>query len=346
MSDTEKPTETAAEPVSETIESKPVSEKELEKEPVTEDTTEPDTVKETTPATETTSAPSTEAAPPPRPPRPLSPKALAKKTLKDAFPDVDDKYITMVLIASRGEMDPAFSALLYLNDPTVEQELVIPAVVPKPKLPSRNKQLESDEALARRLAREYERQSGRGGSRRSSANPHSGTGAAGRRRYQEGPDGEDDDVLDRFIEKDLPQIKEQFNKNVEEARAKLGGWIGGFKQRINSQTDGSNELFSAFGTGSGNSNKSNDNISYNRDRREDEAVQGVHGITLKDNDLPEKTLPNPPEDIYGTPTTPKAKEPVETKTKWEPLKTVQPDPVSNDTFLVTDSEEDEDEVKK
>jgi len=49
---------------------------------------------------------------PAMPPRPLSPKDEAKTTLKEAFPNVDENVIEAVLVASGGQIEPAFNALL------------------------------------------------------------------------------------------------------------------------------------------------------------------------------------------------------------------------------------------
>ncbi len=46
----------------------------------------------------------------PKPPFPALVKSI--KTLKEAFPDIDEKYIITVLIASNGVLDPASNALL------------------------------------------------------------------------------------------------------------------------------------------------------------------------------------------------------------------------------------------
>jgi CUE domain len=57
-------------------------------------------------------APPADAEPPPKPPRALSPREQAKATLKEAFPAIDDNVIEAVLIASGGNIEPAFNALL------------------------------------------------------------------------------------------------------------------------------------------------------------------------------------------------------------------------------------------
>jgi len=53
-----------------------------------------------------------EDAPPPKPPRPLSPQQQAENTLKEAFPSIDAAVVKAVLIASGGKVEPAFNALL------------------------------------------------------------------------------------------------------------------------------------------------------------------------------------------------------------------------------------------
>lgn len=59
-----------------------------------------------------TTEPIVQAPAPPMPPRPVSPMQQAKVTLKEAFPAVDDNVIEAVLIASGGNIEPAFNALL------------------------------------------------------------------------------------------------------------------------------------------------------------------------------------------------------------------------------------------
>ncbi|THX81551.1 hypothetical protein D6C76_00556 [Aureobasidium pullulans] len=49
---------------------------------------------------------------PSKPARPLSPQSQNEKTLKEAFPTIDAKVIRAVLIASGGNVEPAFNALL------------------------------------------------------------------------------------------------------------------------------------------------------------------------------------------------------------------------------------------
>lgn len=53
-----------------------------------------------------------EDAPPPKPPRPLSPQQQAENTLREAFPSIDVLVVKAVLSASGGQVEPAFNALL------------------------------------------------------------------------------------------------------------------------------------------------------------------------------------------------------------------------------------------
>jgi CUE domain. len=53
-----------------------------------------------------------ELAPPPKPPRPLSPQQQAENTLKEAFPTIDAAVVKAVLVASGGNLERAFHALL------------------------------------------------------------------------------------------------------------------------------------------------------------------------------------------------------------------------------------------
>lgn len=58
-----------------------------------------------------------EDVPPPKPPRPLPPIQQAENTLKEAFPTIDVAVIKAVLRASRGNVEPAFDALLGTKEP-------------------------------------------------------------------------------------------------------------------------------------------------------------------------------------------------------------------------------------
>lgn len=84
--------------------------------------------------------------------------------LKDAFPNIEEKYIITVMIASEGQLDPAFNALLYLSDPESGKETDINQLI-DPSVASRHhprhqdvggpQQLKQDELLARQLDEQF-----------------------------------------------------------------------------------------------------------------------------------------------------------------------------------------------
>jgi CUE domain len=99
-----------------------------------------------------------EEAPPPKPPRPMSPQAQAEATLIEAFPSVDAQVVKAVLVASGGKVEPAFNALLSMSDPSYVAEPEEPAPPPRPPRPTATarSQLEQDEMYARQLAAHFE----------------------------------------------------------------------------------------------------------------------------------------------------------------------------------------------
>lgn len=58
----------------------------------------------------------TEEQGPPKPPRPLSAQQEAENTLKEAFPSIDAAVVKAVLMASGGRVEPAFNALLGMQE--------------------------------------------------------------------------------------------------------------------------------------------------------------------------------------------------------------------------------------
>lgn len=156
---------------------------------------------------------------PPPPARPLSPTTRALAELNEAFPTIEEKYRTAVLIASLGQLEPAFNALLYLSDPTSKPE--IPSASGQPStgaaVPST---LTEDEKLARRLQQEFEREE------RQRRQRH-------RRREQPRPVPADDyESGDEF-----GQIKETFTQGLEEARTTLNGWVSGLAKKFLPEED-------------------------------------------------------------------------------------------------------------
>ncbi|KAG7845303.1 hypothetical protein KL941_003148 [Ogataea angusta] len=281
---------------------------------------------ELAPAAEKAEGASSDAAPPPMPKRPVSAAERAIQDLKEAFPTVEEKYVKMALIASQGQLDPAFNALLFLSDPS--SDIAVPVVETKPKLPSKDsfekrQQLESDEALARRLAREYEKRGSR--SKAPLPKPKKKPVWAA---IEDGSDDEEDFV-------------ESLAKNVEEAKNTVGGWMSNLAKKIQTEVNtvqqgqGENQLFNAFGRKSSmQSSRSRDDSqtpppppvrpprpqktsSVAESHKSKELEEQVGGIKLEDATT-------------------------DTKQSHEPIPAVQPEPVVDDTFAVDDSDEDDD----
>ncbi|KAG7743354.1 hypothetical protein KL932_002095 [Ogataea haglerorum] len=282
---------------------------------------------ERAPAAEKAEGASSEAAPPPMPKRPVSAAERAIQDLKEAFPTVEEKYVKMALIASQGQLDPAFNALLFLSDPS--SDIAVPVVEAKPKLPSKDtfekrRQLESDEALARRLAREYEKRGSR-----SKAPPPKPKKKPVWAAIEDESDSEEDFV-------------ESLAKNVEGAKNAVGGWMSNLAKKLQTteggtaqQGQGENQLFNAFGRKSSmQSNRSREDsqtpppppvrpprpqkTSFGAEsRKSKELEEQVEGIKLEDATT-------------------------DMKQKHEPISVIQPEPVVDDTFAVDDSDEEED----
>lgn len=249
---------------------------------------------------------------PAQPPRPLSPGSQIKKDLKDAFPQIEDKYIEAVLMASEGRADPAFTALLYLLDPSFKPEPVVAARnEPAPKQPT----LTDDEVLARQLQKEFEREDRR---RRSQSH-----------RQKHLPPAPADDSPDEF-----EQIKETFSQGFEEARTTLNSWVSGISkkfsqddaehgQRQQAQRPGqSPKLFGALGGSSFNTNT-------RKSKSFDEDPEILALDFSKKVDLDEETGPQ----------LPKRESHPKKEDKWQPLNSDVP--VTSDAFLVTDLEDED-----
>ncbi|CAH6722216.1 hypothetical protein CLIB1444_08S04478 [[Candida] jaroonii] len=178
---------------------------------------------------------------PPAPPRPVDPVTQLKKELKDAFPSIDDRLITGILIASQGDLDLSFNALLFISDESMEE----PPIPVKPPVPSKaglsntKPELTDDEKLARQLQKEFEMEERR---RR-------------RRAKRQEQQLQDDDSPDEF-----EQIKQNFNQGLEEARSTLNGWISGVAKRFDNpsgQSTNSNQNPKLFGALGGSQFKKN-----------------------------------------------------------------------------------------
>ncbi|QLQ82031.1 hypothetical protein HG537_0G02850 [Torulaspora globosa] len=168
--------------------------------------------------------------------------------LKEAFPNVESKFIKAVIIASQGALDPAFNALLYLSDPESGKDIELPKepiAVGAPQLPARRQQtqLEQDEILARQLDEQYNRAQQRTHrARRSDAEREAHRQRLGdRQRRKNQPlspeeqrelEGDDEDTWTQFMERDLPELRERANRSIQDTANKFNGWISGIRKNL------------------------------------------------------------------------------------------------------------------
>lgn len=248
---------------------------------------------------------------PPAPPRPVSPVSSMKKDLKDAFPSTDDRLITGILVASQGNMDSAFNALLYINDDSIEEpEIAVPAPAPAATINAKvstQQELTDDELLARKLQKEFELEE--------------------RRRMRRRKEKERNQQFSEDSGDEFEQLKDTFNQGLEDARTTLNGWVSGFAKKFDGLAEGEDDsqpppkpprkdnakLFGALGGSSFNQKRSN---------KFDEDPEIIDNdfhqkINLNNNDPPKEK-------------------------NWQPMSS---EPVNSDAFMV-DSDDDLDNDNK
>lgn len=248
---------------------------------------------------------------PPRPQRPLSPTAQIKKDLKDAFPQINEKYIYACLIASGGQPDPAFSALLYLLDPSYESE--IGQAPPQPSQQSKAG-LTDDELLARQLQKEFDKEERK---RRIRASE----------RRKQAVRQEEDHSPDEF-----EQLKESFSQGFEEAKLTLNSWVLGISRNFSGESkssDGGSQNPKLFGALGGSS--FNKNTQRNTGFDDDPEILSLNFHRSLEMSNPEPLASNKPQ-------------PVTKDKKWQPFNSDVP--MQSDAFLVADSEDESKDVKK
>ncbi|UKZ81960.1 hypothetical protein TrVFT333_009739 [Trichoderma virens FT-333] len=305
--------------------------------------------------------------PPPKPPRPMTEAQKNQIILKEAFPTVDDNVIKAVLSASGGRVEPAFNALLEMTDPDAaknEPQDVPPQQPPRPQ----RSQIEADERYARQLAEQYDnvgayeaRTSNRGGNGRTRSQP-----------------GYEEERERNFLEDDLPVIRENLRQGFLETQTKVNGWISTLKKKIEENFDESEDAEHRDGPQyrhGGPSSRSTDydadpqvlsddfaGMKFSPDGSNPCLWQPTDGQYRRLQTTP-STSPRPegrrvgfkdePEEIKMYDASPKlspkgesAAAPAAKASKWQPLSSVEPDPISdNDPFSLGDSE-DERETKE
>lgn len=176
------------------------------------------------------------------------------KELKEAFPNIEEKYIKAVIVASQGVMDSAFNALLFLADPS-SSDIEIPSAPVRisnrsgtiPSLPRKGQltQLEQDELLARQLNEKYNKSAAdRNYGRADRKGQKQRINDRERRRQNpiteaEHEDfyGDEEDSWSQFVEKDLPEIRDMANRQIQETANKLNNWFGGIKKSLTNEKE-------------------------------------------------------------------------------------------------------------
>ena len=144
--------------------------------------------------------------------------------MKQAFPNIEEKYIIATLIASQGNPDPAFNALLYISDPTfkpeipvskppalafINNQLVLVAVV------ETKKELTDDELLARKLQKEFELEDERNRrNRRRSSHERQRVEQQRQRQHRRGDD--DDELM--ILLMNLNKLRKHLLKDLKKPR--------------------------------------------------------------------------------------------------------------------------------
>lgn len=170
--------------------------------------------------------------PPAKPPRPLSPREQAERTLGEAFPSIDSAVVKAVLSASGGNVEPAFDALLGMTDPNSQKDVPPTAKVPRPAqrtgIPTSTAQtqLEADEMYARQLHEHY---SSTHRQQRQTPGPNQ---QALRQRNQGGEEREYS-----FLDDDLPMIRDNIRKGFLETQSTVNKWVTNFKKKLDGEDD-------------------------------------------------------------------------------------------------------------
>ncbi|KAI0101838.1 hypothetical protein GGR51DRAFT_574459 [Nemania sp. FL0031] len=336
----------------------------------------------TAPPTGTTTAPA-EDAPPTQPPRPLTTQQKNEQILKEAFPSIDVTVIKAVLTASGGQIDPAFNALLGMSDPDAVRNDPPrePAPPPKPPRPANRApltQMEADELYARQLAEQYDN-AGAYEARTMNRSP----GGQYRRQATGLRPNEMYDREHNFIDDDLPVITENIRKGFLETQTKVNSWFTNLKKKIDGEYDSEEDETQpskhrphggpARRSGEG-SRQSTDYHRYdadpqvlsddfsgmrlNPDGRPAQAYQSnnpnlnkpLPGANAAKPDSRKVAFRENVEDISPYDASPKmppkdsaAGPPTGKQSKWQPLSTVEPNPIAeNDPFSLGDSDDEKD----
>lgn len=198
-------------------------------------------------------------APPSKPDRPVRPPRPERKTpqtaktvapngdnnflvaqLKDAFPSIPAKVLTAIVIAAQNNIGSCYDACLFYMNPNEFKPTFHPdnfAPKKKDRLSEEELQMKRDEELARDLDRKF---NSRPSHSRTIAErqSRSANGRSSREFIPNERDDSDDEEfagVQKFIDSDLPMMKENVTKTLRQTSSKVGSWLKSFG-------DNSNEL--------------------------------------------------------------------------------------------------------
>ncbi|KAJ9487601.1 hypothetical protein VN97_g5707 [Penicillium thymicola] len=311
-------------------------------------------------------------AAPPQPPRPLNPREQTENTLREAFPSIEPGVIKAVLTASNWNVERAFNALLGMTDPKAQEEMTPPPKPPRPTQQSTaaQRQLEADEMYARQLSDHYNAAGRRAPPPGWESDP----------RYQRPRGSEESDEREySFFDDDLPVIRENLRKGFLETQSKVNSWVTNLKKRIDGDDLDEEPTQNQRETSvQGRPRRSGDMGRRSGDRERYDADPQVlsddfSALELRDGEAPPARPPRPGQsslkpsvspspdrrkvsfqdgppteidNLYDVSTPSKRLSSTGSKSKWQPLSTVEPSPVAeNDPFSLGDSD-DEKETKE
>lgn len=141
-------------------------------------------------------------------------------TLQAAFPDVQVAVISAVLVASSGNLNKAFDALLGMSDPNFKPEIAPPPVPAVAYDDEQRRQIEADAQYARQLASA------------SNLRRERTTNTQSRHSFPEQEEQERS-----FLDDDLPIIKENIIQGFNETKTKVNSFISSLRSQYNQRIE-------------------------------------------------------------------------------------------------------------
>ena len=143
-------------------------------------------------------------------PKPIEQQNPDLATLSAAFPQVDQAVVSAVLIASSGNIERAFDALLGMSDPDYTPEpLPTASSAPIQQSLEAQEQIHADELLARQIA----------------------LGGSQRRTNRRVANDDQDEPQHSFMDDELPVIKENIIQGFNDTKMKVSSFINNLRNQ-------------------------------------------------------------------------------------------------------------------